>query len=1405
MKESLRSDQTEQIQHQSQTLRNILFAILVVILIAPCLWFALLHIENSIREKSTEQLSTFAASADLSLSQWHDRQTAEIKSLADSLDVLAPIRLLHSIQHTQEALLKNNALASLRTTMQRFVNPSTNRILSILGSDSITIFSYQNDEIGRISQFIQSDATILKRVLAGNSFWTFVSADQTYRPQESAGRIALMLYATPLLDENGKPLAALLVGLNPDKEFSALFQLRPTGATGKLTAIDRQGKILFTSSKLSEPLSSSTPEISKSDSGMKISGYSDFRGVTVLGAWRWNPKLNIGLVAEIDEEEAISAIPEIRLIIIGMIILTALLLIVFFGILLRERKIMMEQIQTERGGLERVLTERTSELSTQRQAAERHLSTLNAILSTMPDFIYMKSIDGKYLLCNEAYAQFLRKAQPEIFGKSDFDLFPFETANSIMESDQLVLTNNQTYEHQEWIELPDGQKRCILTRKILHQSKDGKINTLIGIGRDITELAQQQESVRQLQHYAQDLLESSNDAVFLIDPSLKILSFNKQREPLFGYTQEELSGKHLSDLFPYQSGRIEAMTSAAPTNDAMASAETMELTAQRKDTSEFPAQVRIISTITNLGPLFIVSVCNLSDRIHREALLRRSTEEIDLLREAIQDGLWEWDLRTNEICFSKPWHVLFGFGEDESPKYFSSFEELIHPDDRERVQQELTDYTEGKTSIYNSEYRLQRKDGTYGNILARGKALRDSHGVAFRMAGTHQDISERIAASNALASAQHEAASANLEKNVFLSLMSHEIRTPMNGIIGMTGLLLETELSHEQREYAATIQKSSDDLLTLMNNILDFTILEANRLELEHQPFDVTDCVEHAIDEVTAEAQAKDLNLAFLVEKEVPHICMGDSKRLQQVLLNLLKNAVAYTDQGEIMLTVHAEETSIEADEFSLYSLHFSVQDTGIGISPEMQHSIFQAFTQADGSTTRRFGGIGLGLSICKHLVELMGGSLWIESEVGKGSTFHFTTKAQSGSMADHSELRGSESQLRGCRVLIVDDNPTNRYILRKQTTSWGMIPHETGSPLEALEWIRRGNPFDLGILDMQMPEMDGLMLAAEIRQHRDSTAMPMIMLSSVGNQSLGAKSKLFTAILSKPIKASQLYNILIETLPLRPAPEYAENFPLDEKMAHQLPLRILLAEDHIVNQTVALHLLKKLGYTADVVSNGLKALEALEQRQYDVLFMDIQMPEMDGLEATRQIRKQFSPDQQPRIIAMTAHALDEDRMECFAAGMDDYLLKPINIEQLQQSLAQMAQTADAKRDDPLPLEPVDEPIDWTVLERLQILQGEDDPRFLQRLLEDYVKETPESMERIQLAMLNGDAEDILHHSHILRMASYRIGARFMGLQCEKLERLAREHRLKNIGTIAEELLNQFERVDHMVRTRFSS
>ncbi|HEY8108359.1 MAG TPA: GAF domain-containing protein [Gaiellaceae bacterium] len=664
--------------------------------------------------------------------------------------------------------------------------------------------------------------------------------------------------------------------------------------------------------------------------------------------------------------------------------------------------------------------------------------------------------------------------------------------------------------------------------------------------------------------------------------------------------------------------------------------------------------------------------------------------------------------------------------------------------------------------------RRRRSDGSLVDVeLMLVPLTAESSHVGFL--GVYHDVTE-------LQRARQEAEAATQAKSAFLATMSHEIRTPMNAVIGMTDLLLGTDLTSEQREFAEVVHTSGDALLHVIDDILDYSKIEAGKLDLEREPFNLRDCVEGALDIVAPRAWEKELELGCLIDDDAPAGIVGDEARLRQVLLNLLSNAVKFTESGEVVVLVSATETGAGS-----YEVELAVRDTGIGIPPDRMDLLFTSFSQVDASTTRRFGGTGLGLAISKRLVDLMGGTISVESEQKKGSTFRIALPVTGAEVPAKFSLDDGLPHLADKRILIVDDNATNREIVTRHARSWGMEPVSVELPTAALELIEQGEAFDVAVLDMMMPEMDGLALAGEIRSRRSGEELPLLLLTSLGRLPQAESSSLFSAQLPKPFKASQLYNTLLRLLTADAVEEEVE--PVTDGRRTRSALRILLAEDNAMNQKVALRLLEQLGYRAEVANNGLEAIQALEQRPYDVVLMDVQMPELDGLDATRQICERWPKETRPHIIAMTANALPEDREACFAAGMNDYVAKPIRAEELVAALKRAKPLANGGGDSAA-VGFVS--LDDDALKNLRDLGGDE---FLGEVVDAFLADAPALIATLRSSLDEQNAEELRRAAHTLKSNGATLGAAEFAELCRTLEQRAKDDELDG----ASELVGRIE------------
>jgi two-component system sensor histidine kinase/response regulator len=1047
------------------------------------------------------------------------------------------------------------------------------------------------------------------------------------------------------------------------------------------------------------------------------------------------------------------------------------------------------------------------------------------LVESSDDFVWEVDENARYTFASPRVLEILGYEPGEVLGKTPFDLMPRDEAARLSPTFAPLTAAHRPYRNLENTNLhKDGHLVVLETNAVPMFDEHGSFHGYRGIDRDITERKQAEDAVRDSETRYRAVVECAKDAIITADGSGNIVGWNHEAERIFGFTEAEVQGRPLTLLMParYRDGHSGGLARVlAGGQHHVIGAGTAELAGVRKDGSEFPLELSLGQLEGARDWSFTAIIRDITERKHLEESLRRTQFSVDHSQDLVHwispEGriIYVNDASCNRLgysreellgltvydidpCAAAPWSEHF---QKIKERGSFTFEAAHRTKDDEFFPVEVTvNYVNFGGEEYDCAWAR--------DITERKRSEQDLNKAKEAAEAANRELEHAIHRAN---QAALEAQAANEAKSLFLANMSHEIRTPMNGVVGMIELLLDTPLNPEQRDYAETVRSSADALLTVIGDVLDFSKIEAGKLEMECIDFDLRTGLEDLTALLAFRANEKGVELTTLVEPDVPSVLRGDSGRIRQVLTNLAGNALKFTESGQVNIVV-----SLEAEDEATTSVRFTVRDTGIGISQQQLEKLFQPFTQADASTTRKYGGSGLGLSIAKGLVGLMGGSIGAESEVGVGSTFWFTA-AMAKPDAVQIPLEALEvADIFGVRILAVDDNETNRKVLAGLLGSWGCRHEEVESADTALRALRKaaaeGDPFRIAILDMHMPGVDGEMLGTAIRGDRALSDTALIMMTSGGSRGDAARMEKagFAAYLVKPVRQSQLYDCLAvvrgREFPIGATVGPSARIVTRSSLADQAKqrLRILLAEDNLVNQRVALATLQKLGYRADVVGNGREAVSALKSDVYDLVLMDVQMPDIDGMEATRLIRDPRSGvlDPSTPIVALTAHAMAGDRQKCLDAGMDDYLTKPIRPDALAAVLARWLPSLDA----PVAAAPAievlveraDPVFDESVL--LGLLDG--DQEAADEILAEFFADASRQIDWIAQAVEREDGSLMQQRAHALKGASASVGAKVLWRLSSELEQHARNGATADVSNIPLELRKELVHLVETVKAR---
>jgi len=1399
-------------------------------LVIGAAWYALDRMDRQLRRELGDTLTTVNKSVFRSLEIWYAKRASDIQHMQDDPRLLPIVEQLLAVPRGQDDLLRSKPLRDLRELYYQHNTEIGAVGFFIITPDEINLGSARDSNVGTRNLIAEQQPDLFQQALAGKTvfippIFSDVPLKDVYG--QVISNAPTMFFLAPVRNPSGKIIALLSLRFDPIADFTTITRIGRIGKTGETYAFDREARLLtesrfkdflqkhskyfqgsgqLISLRLSNPggnlLEGYQPTIKRSEwpltrmaekalrgiSSIDINGYRDYRGVPVMGAWIWADEFGLGLATEIDLSEALAPFHKMRLLVLG-----SLFGITFIALVLAALNFWLGE--RTRSRLEQQVEERTAALA---EAEERS----RLLLESAGEGIFGVNSQGRLTFINPSATQMLGYNLDEMLGKEIHELIHHShrdsTPYSIDECPMYMAYTRGEEFHvtDEVLWTKDGNSFDVdyTSTPIM---KDNQVVGAVITFRDVTEQKELERNIRRSEERFRGYFEHSQIGMAITSPNKGWIEANEQLMQMLGYRLDELREKTWSDIthpddLEVDMEQFERMLSGEIDNYGL------DKRFIRKDGEIIYTSLAAACVRDDSGDVLLVltSLLDITERKKMEEELRASREQLQNIFDTSPVGV---AFSTKGIVhFANPkFTEMFDVGVgDPSPSLY------VEPGERDKIVEMLAD--EGK--IENYELQMYGRNRQVRDMLINYMPI-EYHGEK-GILGWIMDITERKQMEEDIREAKEKAEEATRAKSDFLANMSHEIRTPMNAIIGMSHLALKTDLDPKQHDYLHKIDMSAKALLGIINDILDFSKIEAGKLDMESTGFRLEDVMNNLANLICVKAEEKKLELLFRVDPETPTALIGDPLRLGQILINLANNAVKFTEKGEIVVSV----VPLDKDE-STATLQFSVQDSGIGMTEEQRSKLFQAFSQADTSTTRKYGGTGLGLTISKRLCEMMGGRIRVDSEPGVGSTFTFT--AVFGLDLQKKTKLSPEPDLRGTRVLVVDDNQLSRDILHEMLENMTFEVSQAVSGEEALSEIVKadgaGLPYGVVYMDWQMPGMDGIAVSRKIKKLELSLQPKIIMVTAYGREEImqQAEKANLDGFLVKPVTQSLLFDATMQAFGREGAGDAASREDGDSRVAGLKNIqgaRILLAEDNEINQQVAQEILEQTGLVVEIANDGSEALEMAQENPYDVILMDIQMPVMSGLEATEKIRNLESEIRDIPIIAMTAHAMAGDREKSIAAGMNDHVTKPIDPDELFNALvkyikpgereipAHLAEKLKAEKktekEIPLPQMP-----DLDTESGLARVGG--NGKLYRSLLVKFHNEYADTTGQIKDALARKDMELGTRLAHTVKGVAGNLGAKELQAAGADVETAIKHGNLDNIG----ELLNTFEKKTQAIIT----
>ena len=1355
------------------------------------------------------------------LSGWIDKNLALVQLEAHKEKFVYLVTDMAELPADRETLMNSGEIKALRHYYFNENPYSFSEGFFIISEEGITIAANNDENVGYSNIIHDKYPQLLKRAFMGENI--FIPPMHWYKSaaySEKGDRPGYIFYVVPIRDAENNVIAVLAQREDPETDFDRFCRMGRIGESGETYAFDRDGFMLTTSrfddqlqslglldkgfgsalhleikdplvnllkgetsplKRENQPFTLMFNLASAGESGRNIEGYRDYRGVDVFGAWQWFNEYNFGIATEIDITDALGSYSIIRTAIYIIVAISFILAsgTTLFSIHVGEKA--NRSLAITNADLEKRVEKRTSELI----EAKRNLE--NTIEALTHPFYVINAQNFEVVLANSAAKKLSGGESIStchlLTHRTDK---PCEGENHPCPLAVVKQTKKPfTVEHLHYDEFRKPKYVEIHGYPIFGQ--DGELVHMIEYSLDITKRKEAEKHIREAGEKTEAILSASSDGIITFDEYGLLEMFNPAAEKIFGYKKDEVIGRSLKMLMApdFSEEYLQELDYYSRTGVDILNGKKIEKKGVRKSGELISLEMGVSEIVVDNKRLFTAVFNDISERKAAEEALMTAKRNSDFAAETAGLAYWELDLIEKTFTANDNFFKLVDTDYTREKRYVypvnDFLDQFVYPDDRniffrkyKRAEKTVSDFTD------QFEYRIVPRRGGFRYGFVKYFVIHEESGKAVKIAGMHLDITERKKTEMELAEAKETAEAAARSKSDFLANMSHEIRTPMNAIIGLSHLIQKTKLTKKQEDYIQKIFGSAHNLLGIINDILDFSKIEAGKLSMESVSFNLNEVMENLAGMIGSRANEKNLELVFHVDTDVPARLIGDPLRLGQVLLNLANNAIKFTEAGEI--TVFAELVEREGDEAVI---KFKVRDTGIGLTEEQMDRLFQAFSQADTSTTRKYGGTGLGLSISKKLSEMMGGDIGVESEYGKGATFYFTAKFKTLYSGKHEII---PVELRGLEVLIVDDNATSREVLLEYTKEFSLNPVAVDNGLEAVQMIRKRNEegledFKLVLLDYSMPGLNGFQTAEKINEILHKKNRPKyILVTGYGRDEVlnGIEKYGFEGFVLKPVSQSLLFNTILQAVG-------RERVDIKKKITVEFPegfdrirgAEVLLVEDNEINQQVAKELLQGEGFFVDIAENGKVSLDMIAEKKYDVVLMDLQMPVMGGIEAAGEIRKNNELKDLP-VVAMTADAMSGVRETVLESGMNDYITKPIEPYLLWEAMVKWIEPGNRKLPDSYVPQPDGEDTDSgnivvPEVEGLDIASGltrvSGNLKLYKSLLKKFFDEYSDIELLINKSAEKGYREETVRIAHSAKGASGNLGASLIQLKMAEIEK----------------------------------